>query len=150
MFFFKKRAIEQLSTIALLWGCIFVLAWLLFTVNGGAANAPFPAKELTRFLDWRLILILPLAGAILFALFKAVGHRSTGDDHRRSDEYADLALDETGGALFHFGSLLFVCVFAGETNCWYIVLAVAMWCVGYILKPTFMPNRPAVTQATQQ
>ena len=148
-FFRKPAAIEQLITIALLWFCVVILTAVLFAYTGAAANDPFPVKEITRFLDWQQLIILAAASAALFAAFKAVGHRSSTDSRRRSDEYADLALDEIAGALFHFGSLPFVCAAVGASR-WYFALTVAMWWVVYKLKPTLTPTSPPPTQAPPQ
>lgn len=78
----------------------------------------------------------------LFLIFKALGHRAKSDDRRRSDEYAELALDEIGSALYHFGALLLVCAFVGATL-WYAPVGLIFWYIGYRLKPPSPPEPSA-------
>ena len=134
----KKTAFEQLLAVSLLWLCAVVITGGLFVLRGAEPTAPFPVKDLTKFIGWEQLGVFAASAVCLFALFKGVGHRGKTDDRRRSDQYADLALDEIGSALYHFGALLLVCASVGATK-WYIPLGLLFWYVGYRFKPLAEP-----------
>lgn len=134
-FFKKPHAIQQLITVFLLWLCVAIITAVITGIRSDDPTAPFPANELTRFIDLKQLLIIAIAGAIVFSLFKAVGHRADSRDRQRSDHYADLALNEIGGTLYNFAALLAVSAYVGESKSYFIV-SLTCCVAGYKLKPT--------------
>ena len=140
MIFFPKIniAIQQLFVVILLWLFAGLITGVLFLLRGAELTAPFPVKDLTKFIDWEQLGVFAASAVCLFAFFKWFGHRGKTDDLRRSDQYADLALDEIGSVLYHFGALLIVCAIVGAAK-WYLPLGLLFWYVGYRFKPLAQP-----------
>ena len=128
----KKKAIWQLLTVILLWFCVVAGTMIAFAIREGG-NRSFPVSEIEKFVAFPQLVSLGAGGVLLFLLFKAFGHRGPDDERRRGDFFADLALDEMGSALYHLGSLSFVCGIFGASH-WYFILALASLFLGYKLK----------------
>jgi hypothetical protein len=135
----KKTAAYQLATNFLLW-----LAFIGITVGfkflrGQDLSKPFPTDTLTKFIDGWLVATVIISGFLVFGLFSIFAKRlNKKDDRRRSDEYAELALDEIASALYNFGSLLFACIVVGASP-WYLLGTISCYWIGYYLKPHDAP-----------
>lgn len=132
-YFKKSRAIEQLLTIIFIWMAMVIVRAGILYIQGVDAKTPFPVDELTQFIDLKLLGSFTAAGLIVFAAFKAFGHRANATERKNSDYYADLALDEIGGVLYNFGALIAVCAYLGAEKLFWLAVPV-FWFVGYKLK----------------
>ncbi len=132
--FWNQPATKQLVSNILLWLSVVLVVGIIHIFKGNDINSPFPVGELTRLIEPKLLAYVLFAGFAVFLIFSLIRHKSTDTaKQNRTAEFAGLALDEIGSALFNFGSLLMVCVFVGSTY-WYIAAGLGCYSVGLYLK----------------
>jgi|GEM_PF-4729827 len=79
----KEKATFQILTNLLLWLAVGSLTYFAFALGLNANSKKFPLEEITAFIDAKQIVILFIAGFVLFGLFALIGHKSTSDDDKK-------------------------------------------------------------------
>ena len=132
-----ENAFRKLMVNFILWG-VFLITYIIYYAikNNLGLNGELPNSEITKFINYEVLIIMVVAAFIIFGLAALFTHKSKKHNEVESGKrIMNIALGEGSSIFFNFGSLNLLVTHFTSTY-WPILITVICYIVGLYLYPS--------------